>query len=129
MTANHQSRRFATGKADARSGQAANAPLADIGAGAHHGRMNALWVSIIVAAPLTGFLVGHLKRVSMRWWSFVALLLAPALVMTIVLALTPPAPPSFLAWWGAAMIMISPAIVVWAVLVTIGFAASRRTVR
>jgi hypothetical protein len=49
--------------------------------------------------------------------------------MTIVLALTPPAPPGFLAWWGAAMIMISPVIVVWAVLATIGFAASRQTVR
>jgi hypothetical protein len=91
--------------------------------------MNALWVSIIVAAPLTGFLTGRLERVSMRWWSFVVLMLAPTLVMTIVLALTPPAPPSFLAWWGAAMIMISPAIVVWVVLATIGFAASRWTVR
>lgn len=91
--------------------------------------MSTLWASIIVAAPLTGFFVGHLLPASLRRWSLVALLLAPALVMTIVLALTPSAPPSFFVWWGVAMGMISPAMIVWAVLATTGFAASRRSVR
>jgi hypothetical protein len=91
--------------------------------------MNEMSISIIFAAPLTGFFVGHLKRVATRMWSFVALLLAPAVAVTMGLAVTPPAPPSFLAWWGEAMIMISPALGVWAALATIGFAASRRIAR
>ena len=91
--------------------------------------MNVLWMGIVVSAPLMGFLLGYVRQDRARWISYGALLLAPTLEMTLILAITPPAPPGFLAWWGAGMVMISPAIVVWATLATIGFAAARWSVR
>jgi hypothetical protein len=91
--------------------------------------MTAVWISIIVSAIVIGFLIGHLRQDRMRWLSYIGLLLAPMLTLTLVLAVTPPAPPSFMAWWGAGMVMISPAVVVWALLATAGFAAARFSVR
>ena len=91
--------------------------------------MNALWTGIIVSALLLGFVLGHVRQKRARWISYVALLLAPTMAMTIGLALTPPAPPSFMAWWRAGMVMISPVIVLWAILATAGFAGARWSVR
>ena len=103
-------------------------PLADAGSRSHDRAMTSVWIGIIVSATVVGFLIGHLRNDRMRWAGYVALLLAPTLAMTVALALTPPAPPSFVAWWGAGMVMISPAIVVWAILATAGFAAARWSV-
>lgn len=91
--------------------------------------MNTLWIGIIMSAPLLGFLLGSIRSNRRRWATYVVLLLLPVLAMTLFMAFTPPAPPSFLAWWGAAMVMISPVIIIWAILATVGFATARWNVR
>jgi len=91
--------------------------------------MNTLWIVTIMPAPLLGFLVGYILSNRRRWATYVLLLLSPVLAMTLVMAFTPPAPPSFLAWWGAAMVMISPVIIIWAISTTVGFATARWNVR
>jgi hypothetical protein len=90
--------------------------------------MITVWIGIILSATAIGFVVGHLWQRRVRRIVYVGLLLAPTLVLTVALALTPPAPPSFIAWWFAGMVMISPAVVAWAVFTTAGFALARWSV-
>jgi hypothetical protein len=87
------------------------------------------WASLLTVPPIGGYWLGRVQNASVRMALLAAFLLTPVLILTILMATTPPAPPNSFAWWEAGLIMILPAIVIWGMLAGTGYAVSRGNVR
>ena len=73
-----------------------------------------------------GLLVGRLSTGWRIWLLLALVMLAPVLLFTAVMLVTPPASHgTFLSWWVAGMIMGAPALLLWVVLVGPGLGIGR----
>lgn len=88
-----------------------------------------VWAAFFVVPAALGYLVAKIMSPRARFLLLGSLAVLPVAGFTVVMALLPPAPPSFLAWWIAGMLMLSPGSAVWAGSSLAGYAEGRRSSR
>ena len=85
------------------------------------------WVTIGLAPALFGASLAHLRLPRLRRASVAALVLAPLIVCTAILACAPSGGEPFWPWWLAGMAMLGIPMALWALAALAGYLIMRRT--
>jgi hypothetical protein len=93
------------------------------------GTMLLTWLTIFLAPPLGGYLLGRMRPGASRSALLASFMAAPPLLLTALLATARPAPEGFLIWWQAGMEILFVPAVIWATGALIGFSVRRRNAR